>query len=111
MKILTRHTVGGYRSVMSIILSELEPPDLKAQALRSAFIWDDHVLGGEFWHRNWARLNRGEPMVKEAFKMLRAMSKERPKTVFSADARDHDRQFLKRVTQSRINRELQGRAA
>ena len=103
MKIITRHSAGGYRSAMSALLSEEDPPDLRADALRSAFIWDDHALGAEFWHRNWGRLMRGEELSKEARNMAMAMAREKPRTIFAVDSRDHDRVLLRRITQSRLN--------
>jgi len=106
MKTITRHTRGGFRSAMAVILSETEPGPIRAMALKSAFIWGDHPLGPEFWHRNWARLLANESLAIEARNMLSAMADENPKTVFVAEARDHDRTLLRAVTHSGLNRKI-----
>lgn len=111
MNISTRHTRGGYRTVMSVLQSRSEPFPCRALALRSAFVWADQPIGEEFWHRAWTSLRNNQPLSGDAERLIKAMASASAKTVFPAEARDHDRLTLKEISRIRLEFQQQKKAA
>ena len=111
MFVSTRHTRGGYYTVMSILQNPQEPSECRARALRSAFVWSDQPIGEEFWHRAWTALSNRCQMPDDAKRLITSMANSQPKTIFAADARDHDRITLKEIARLRLAADMQKAAA